>query len=148
MYDIGRLCVKIAGRDAGKKCVIVDVIDQNYVLVDGQTRRKKCNIAHLEPLDKVIKIKKNASNKDIVSALKKEGIECREKAAKEKREKTKRPRKLKKKKAKPEQKKEKKSQKKDKGEKKETKESKEEKKEIKKGKEEKKEPTIKEQFGM
>ena len=25
----GRVCVKIAGRESGKKCVIVDVIDEN-----------------------------------------------------------------------------------------------------------------------
>ena len=27
MFDIGRVCMKIAGRDAGKKCVIIDVVD-------------------------------------------------------------------------------------------------------------------------
>jgi large subunit ribosomal protein L14e len=58
MYQIGRLCVKLAGRDARKKCVIIDVLDNNFVMIDGQTRRKKCNIRHLEPLDKVLKIKK------------------------------------------------------------------------------------------
>ena len=58
MYKVGRLCVKLAGRDAGKKCVIVDVLKDNYVMIDGATRRRKCNIAHLEPLDKCIKIKR------------------------------------------------------------------------------------------
>ena len=50
MFEIGRLCVKIAGRDAGLKCLVVEVIDDNYVLIDGQTRRRKCNIKHLEPV--------------------------------------------------------------------------------------------------
>ena len=36
MFEIGRLCVKIAGRDAGNKCVIVDVIDKNFVMIDGR----------------------------------------------------------------------------------------------------------------
>jgi len=65
MIEIGRLCVKIAGRDAGLKCVIVDILDDKFVLVDGQTRRRKCNILHLEPLKDVIKVKKNASHEDI-----------------------------------------------------------------------------------
>jgi len=79
MFEIGRLCVKIAGRDANKKCIIIDKIDNNFVLIDGQTRRRKCNVAHLEPLDKVVKIKKNASNADVLKALKKLNIEIKEK---------------------------------------------------------------------
>jgi len=65
MMEVGRICVKLAGRDAGKTCVVVDLFDNNYVLIDGETRRKKCNIKHLEPLDKVVKIKKDASRADI-----------------------------------------------------------------------------------
>jgi len=84
MYETGRLCIKTAGRDSRLKCVIVDVLEGNYVLVDGQTRRKKCNIKHLEPLDKLLKLKKNASHEDVVEALKKEGIEVAEKTVKEK----------------------------------------------------------------
>ena len=86
MYQIGRLCVKIAGRDARKKCVIVDVLDKFYVMIDGQTRRRKCNISHLEPLDKVLKISKGASHDAVVDALKDEGIEVQEKKIKEKKE--------------------------------------------------------------
>jgi large subunit ribosomal protein L14e len=84
MYEIGRLCVKIAGRDSRLKCVIVDVLEGNFVLIDGQTRRKRCNIAHLEPLDKIIKIKKNASHAEVADAMNKEGIEVAEKTGKEK----------------------------------------------------------------
>ena len=75
MYEIGRLCVKLAGRDARMKCVIIEVLDNNYVMIDGQTRRRKCNINHLEPLDKVLKIKKNATHSEVKTALKKEKIE-------------------------------------------------------------------------
>ncbi len=71
MYEIGRICVKIAGRDAGLKCVVVDVFDDCFVLIDGQTRRRKCNVRHLEPLKEVIKIKKNASHTEVVSEFKK-----------------------------------------------------------------------------
>ena len=50
MIDIGRVCIKLAGRDAGKKCVIVGILDDKTVMIDGETRRRKCNILHLEPL--------------------------------------------------------------------------------------------------
>jgi large subunit ribosomal protein L14e len=69
MIDVGRICVKIAGRDAGLKCVVVEVIDNNFVLIDGETRRRKCNILHLEPLDKTVEIKKGASHADVAKAF-------------------------------------------------------------------------------
>ncbi|MHA1242872.1 MAG: KOW motif-containing protein, partial [Promethearchaeota archaeon] len=31
VYDIGRVCVKTTGREAGRYCVVVDIIDKNYV---------------------------------------------------------------------------------------------------------------------
>jgi len=84
--EIGRLCVKLAGRDAGEECVVVDVLDNNNVLVDGNTRRKKCNIMHLEPLDQVLKIKKNASHDDVISALEKAGIKINKKGSSRRKE--------------------------------------------------------------
>jgi large subunit ribosomal protein L14e len=84
MYEIGRLAIKIAGRDSGKKCVVVDIVDDHFVLIDGQTRRRKCNIIHLEPLDKVLKIKKGASHAEIVDMFKKEGMEVSDTKPKEK----------------------------------------------------------------
>lgn len=89
MIEIGRLCLKIAGREAGRKCIIIDIIDKNYVMIDGQVRRKKCNIAHLEPLDKKIELKKNASHSEVVSEFKKLNIEIKETKKKEKKEKPK-----------------------------------------------------------
>lgn len=89
MFEIGRMCVKIAGRDAGKKCVIVDVLENNYVIIDGETRRRKCNINHLEPLDQDIKIAKKASHDAVVSEFKK--LELEPRATKPK-QKTERPR--------------------------------------------------------
>ncbi len=74
MIEIGRLCVKIAGRDAGQKCVVVDTVGKNFVLIDGETRRRKSNITHLEPLDQKLKIKKGASHAEVVAAFKEIGI--------------------------------------------------------------------------
>lgn len=92
MIEIGRVCVKTAGREAGKKCVVVDVLDKNYVLIDGNVRRKKCNISHLEPLEGKIEIKKKAAHAEVVEAFKKLGIGVIEKKTKAK---TERPRKTK-----------------------------------------------------
>jgi len=80
--EIGRLCVKTAGRDAKGKCVIIDTINDNYVVIDGQVRRRKCNINHLEPLDKVLNLKKGALHEDVVHEFKKLGIELVEKKSK------------------------------------------------------------------
>ncbi len=69
--EIGRLCVKIAGRDSGRVCVVADTLEGNQVLIDGNVRRRKCNVLHLEPLAETIKIKKGASHADISAEFKK-----------------------------------------------------------------------------
>ena len=90
MIEIGRLCVKLAGRDARLKCVVVDILDDKFVLIDGETRRRKCNILHLEPLKEVIKIKKKASHEEIKKEFEKLGLKTMETKPKQK---TERPRK-------------------------------------------------------
>ena len=35
--EVGRVCVKTAGREAGEKCAIVEIIDENFVEVIGET---------------------------------------------------------------------------------------------------------------
>jgi large subunit ribosomal protein L14e len=81
MFKIGQVCIKIAGRDAGNIAIIVDNIDDNYVLIDGNVRRKKCNVTHLEPLEDVLKIKKNASTTDVKKAMMTSKIKVIEKKA-------------------------------------------------------------------
>jgi len=84
MIEVGSLCMKIAGREAGKLCVVVDLLDNKFVLIDGQVRRKKCNINHVEATGKVLKLEKNASHEDVVSVLKEAGIEVVERKPKAK----------------------------------------------------------------
>jgi large subunit ribosomal protein L14e len=98
MIEIGRICVKTAGRDAGLKCVVVEILDNNMVMIDGQTRRRKCNMFHLEPLDQVIKIKPKASHDEIAEEFSKLQIEVKDRKPKQA---DKRPRKIRKKKVKP-----------------------------------------------
>ena len=77
--EIGRICVKTMGREAGRKCVIVDIIDDDFVLVTGPkdisgVRRRRANIAHLEPTTKKIEISRGASDDEVKKALEKAGL--------------------------------------------------------------------------
>ncbi len=69
MIETGRLCMKTAGRDAGKLAAIIKQIDSKYVLIDGYTRRKKCNIKHLEILNKTIDIRENTTKHEIIAMI-------------------------------------------------------------------------------
>ncbi len=82
LFDVGRLVVKIAGRDAGKKAVVVEVFDNTYVLIDGATRRKKVNILHLEPLAEVLSLNSGASHDDVKKVFTELGINVWETKAK------------------------------------------------------------------
>ncbi|HMF32883.1 MAG TPA: 50S ribosomal protein L14e [Candidatus Lokiarchaeia archaeon] len=75
VYEIGRICVKTTGREAGSYCAVVDIIDKNYGLIDGpEVRRRRVNFKHLEPIDSKLNIKKDASKEDIAAAAKKAGL--------------------------------------------------------------------------
>ncbi|MBI2581778.1 50S ribosomal protein L14e [Candidatus Woesearchaeota archaeon] len=82
IFEVGRLCVKIAGRDAGRTCVVVEEMSNGYVVVDGDVRRKKVNVRHLEPLDKTVSVKSKASSADVKKAFEKEGLSVWETKAK------------------------------------------------------------------
>jgi large subunit ribosomal protein L14e len=73
--EVGRICVKVVGREAGKRCVIVDVVDKNFVLVTGPkdvsgVKRRRVNINHLEPTGEKIDIKRGATDEEVTDALK------------------------------------------------------------------------------
>lgn len=89
MFDVGRVCVKIAGRDAGKKCVIVEVLDDKHVMIDGMTRRRKCNKIHLEPLGQTLDINNKASHEEVAKAFKSIDLDVRTSKPKQKTEKPK-----------------------------------------------------------
>ncbi|MGV8141227.1 MAG: 50S ribosomal protein L14e [Candidatus Woesearchaeota archaeon] len=89
MFDIGRVCIKIAGRDAGKRCVVVEILDERHVMIDGLTRRRRCNKIHLEPLDQKLDISSKASHEQVINAFKNIDIEIKDKKPKQKTEKPK-----------------------------------------------------------
>ncbi|MBT4804796.1 50S ribosomal protein L14e [Candidatus Woesearchaeota archaeon] len=113
IYEIGRICVKIAGRDAGRKCVVVENVDDKFVMIDGNVRRKKVNIKHLEPLAETVEIKDKASHEDVKAAFDKLGLAVWDKKSKKPTERPKKVRKVKKKVVEEKSKKEQKAEKKE-----------------------------------
>jgi large subunit ribosomal protein L14e len=76
--EVGRICVKIVGREAGKKCVLVDIVDKNFVLITGpkavsDIKRRRANINHIEPTQEKIEINRGATDEEITEALKTAG---------------------------------------------------------------------------
>jgi large subunit ribosomal protein L14e len=72
--EIGRICLKTLGREAGKKCVIIDIIDKNYVLITGPksitgVKRRRVNVNHIKPLEDNIKIKRGANDEEIIQVF-------------------------------------------------------------------------------
>jgi large subunit ribosomal protein L14e len=82
MLSIGRICVKTNGKDAGKLCCVVDLIDKTFVLIDGNVKRKRCNIAHLEPLPVLIKIKKGEDTANVIKSMNAANIKAQAKKVK------------------------------------------------------------------
>jgi large subunit ribosomal protein L14e len=68
--DIGRVCRKTQGREKGELCVIIDLVDRNYVVVAGiNVKRRRVNMDHITPLDSLINIQRNATDEEVVGAL-------------------------------------------------------------------------------
>jgi large subunit ribosomal protein L14e len=79
MFEVGRICLKTAGREAGKYCVVVKKLEGGFVLVTGpkaltKVKRRKCNIDHIEPLLEKVDIKSDASDEEVMKALKDSNI--------------------------------------------------------------------------
>ncbi|MFB0567091.1 MAG: 50S ribosomal protein L14e, partial [Candidatus Bathyarchaeia archaeon] len=69
--EVGRICVKITGREAGKKCIIVDVIDKNFLLITGpkqvnSVKRRRVNVSHVEPTEKKVNMSRGESDEEIM----------------------------------------------------------------------------------
>ena len=66
--DKGAVCLKNSGREKGKKCVVMSVIDDNNVEVvcAGRKKRRKCNRRHLEPTGETLSV---GSDEEAAKAL-------------------------------------------------------------------------------
>src|SRR3989339_947933 len=78
MAEVGDVAFKLSGRDAGNICVVISNLENNFVLIEGNTRRKKCNLKHLQFLGKNVDIKKEATREEVINALKKEDLKIKE----------------------------------------------------------------------
>jgi ribosomal protein L14E/L6E/L27E len=58
LVEVGRVCVKRYGRDAGSRAVITKILDKNFVNIITAERQKerRCNVKHLEFLGEVVDI--------------------------------------------------------------------------------------------
>ncbi|MGC8571155.1 50S ribosomal protein L14e [Caldivirga sp.] len=79
VFDVGRVCVKLAGKEAGRMCVVVDIVDERFVIVTGPrnltgVKRRRTNIKHLEPTEYKIEISKGASDEEVAKAIEAAGL--------------------------------------------------------------------------
>lgn len=79
ILETGRVCLKIAGREAGKYCVVVHPVDASFVMVSGpksitRIKRRKCSVLHLEPIDAKLNVSENATDSALEAAWKASGL--------------------------------------------------------------------------
>lgn len=73
-FEVGRVCMKTVGREAGKYCVVLKKEGKSFVLVTGPkiltgVKRRKANIEHLEPTQYIIEIPESASDDTVMDGL-------------------------------------------------------------------------------
>ena len=79
LYEVGRICVKVVGREAGSHCVVVEKKESNQVIITGPknisgVRRRLCNIRHLEPLETILEISAGADDEAVEKAIDAAGL--------------------------------------------------------------------------
>ena len=72
--EVGRVCIKTMGREDGKKCVIVNIIDKSFVLITGPksitgVKRRRVNVRHLKPTQESIEVTRGASDEEVIDLL-------------------------------------------------------------------------------
>ncbi|MBS3055509.1 MAG: 50S ribosomal protein L14e [Candidatus Aenigmarchaeota archaeon] len=78
-FEIGRVCMKIAGRETGKYCVVLKKVNDAFVEVTGPrmltgVKRRRANVDHLEPLPFTVEIKEGSQDDEVLQALEKAGL--------------------------------------------------------------------------
>lgn len=79
MIEAGRICLKIAGREAGRYAIIVEKLDDNFVTITGPKsitgiKRRKCNVDHLEITENKFDIQDKAEDSFLEEEWKKSGL--------------------------------------------------------------------------
>ena len=77
--EVGNVCMKIVGREAGCYCVVIGKEKQSFALVTGPklltgVKRRRCNIFHLQPTEYKLNVKEDASDEDVINAYEAAGL--------------------------------------------------------------------------
>jgi len=84
--EVGRVCLKIAGREAGKYAVVIKPAgkgkgkdEKSFVLVTGPklltgVKRRKCNIDHLKATEYKLELAENATDEQVIAGYEKAGL--------------------------------------------------------------------------
>jgi large subunit ribosomal protein L14e len=77
--EIGRVVMKVAGRESGKIATVVKKINDSFVMITGPklltgVKRRRANVEHLEPTQYILEIKEDASDEEIIEAYKKANL--------------------------------------------------------------------------
>lgn len=79
MIEVGVVCLKNTGREAGRYCIVLKKINNSFVNVTGPKlltgiKKRRCNVDHLTPTEHKIEIKEDSSDEEIIAALEKQNI--------------------------------------------------------------------------
>ena len=84
VLEIGRVCMKIAGREAGRYCVVIKEAgkakdEKSFVFVTGPrlltgVKRRKVNIDHLKATEHKVEVKENATDEEVLGGYEKAGL--------------------------------------------------------------------------
>lgn len=70
LLDVGRVCVKVRGRDAGGLCAVVEGPKKGRVLVDGVgVRRRLVSFLDVEPTPAQLDLGEGASSESVLKAI-------------------------------------------------------------------------------
>jgi large subunit ribosomal protein L14e len=77
--EVGRVCIKVVGREAGRYCVVLKSLGKSFVLVTGPklltgVKRRRVNITHVEPTKYLLEIKEDASDEEVIAAYEKANL--------------------------------------------------------------------------
>ena len=79
MIEVGSVCLKTVGREAGSYCVVLKKVNQSFVSVTGPNlltgvKRRRCNTNHLQPTDYRLEIKEDANDEEVIAAYEKANL--------------------------------------------------------------------------
>lgn len=73
--SLGRIVTKTMGREAGRRAVVTQLLDKNFVEISGPfevsgVKRRRVNILHIEPTTYKLEISKGSnSDKDLLGLI-------------------------------------------------------------------------------